>query len=79
MLTVSQWLEQLGLPQYIEVFERNAVDYDLLSELTDQDLEKIGVIALGHRRKLVKAIARAVSRERHRPCVASRATRPSVG
>ena len=47
MHTVRQWLEQLGLPQYAEVFERNAVDLDLLCELTDEDLEKLGVHALG--------------------------------
>jgi hypothetical protein len=47
--TVRQWLEQLGLAQYAEVFERNAVDPELLRELTDDDLEKVGVHALGHR------------------------------
>ncbi len=56
MHTVRQWLEQLGLPQYAELFERNAVDPDLLCELTDEDLEKLGVHALGHRKKLLKAI-----------------------
>jgi class 3 adenylate cyclase len=56
MHTVRQWLAQLGLPQYAEVFERNAVDPDLLRELTDEDLEKLGVHALGHRKKLLKAI-----------------------
>ena len=57
MQTVSQWLDQLGLAQYAEVFERNAVDFDLLCELTDEDLEKVGVLPLGHRKKLLKAIA----------------------
>ena len=57
MHTIRQWLEQLGLPQYAEVFERNAVDLDLLCELKDEDLEKLGVHALGHRKKLLKAIA----------------------
>jgi class 3 adenylate cyclase/tetratricopeptide (TPR) repeat protein len=55
--TVRQWLDQLGLSQYAEVFERNAVDLDVLCELTDEDLEKVGVLALGHRKKLLKAIA----------------------
>ena len=56
MDTVRQWLEQLGLPQYAEVFERNAVDLDMLCELTDEDLEKLDVHALGHRKKVLKAI-----------------------
>ena len=55
MYTVSQWLQQLGLPQYAEAFERNAIEPDQLSELTDEDLEKLGVHALGHRKKLLKA------------------------
>ena len=57
MQTVRQWLEQLGLPQYAEVFERNAVDLDLACELTDEDLEKVGVHPLGHRKRLLKALA----------------------
>jgi len=56
MHTVSEWLQQLGLAQYAESFERNAVDADLLSELTEADLETLGVYALGHRKKLLKAI-----------------------
>jgi class 3 adenylate cyclase/tetratricopeptide (TPR) repeat protein len=56
MHTVRQWLEQLGLPQHAEAFERNALELDLLCELTDADLEKLGVQALGHRKKLLKAI-----------------------
>src|SRR5215467_6383962 len=55
MQSVRQWLEQLGLADYAESFQRNAVDFDLLRELTDHDLEKIGVL-LGHRKKLLKAI-----------------------
>src|SRR5262245_39229658 len=55
-MSVRQWLDQLGLVDYAEVFQRNAVDLDLLRELTDQDLEKIGVHPLGHRKKLLRAI-----------------------
>jgi class 3 adenylate cyclase len=57
MHTVRLWLDQLGLPQYAEAFERNAVGLDLLCELTDEDLDKLGVHPLGHRKKLLKAIA----------------------
>src|SRR6185436_19754208 len=41
---------------YAQLFERNAVDVELLRELTDADLEKLGVNALGHRKKILKAI-----------------------
>src|SRR5215475_12389418 len=56
MQSVRQWLDRLGLRDYAEIFERNAVDFELLRELTDPDLEKIGVHPLGHRKTLLKAI-----------------------
>ena len=46
----------LELQQYEQTFRENAVDGDVLPELTDADLEKLGVL-LGHRKKLLKAIA----------------------
>ncbi|MBX9964480.1 MAG: AAA family ATPase [Burkholderiales bacterium] len=57
MQTVRQWLHEIGLSQYADAFERNAIEPDLLPDLTDDDLEKLGVSALGHRKKLLKAIA----------------------
>jgi class 3 adenylate cyclase/tetratricopeptide (TPR) repeat protein len=56
MQTVKQWLEQLGLPQYTEVFTENDVDLEALRFLTDGDLERLG-ISLGNRKKLLNAIA----------------------
>lgn len=50
MQTVTQWLAQLGLEQYADGFERNAVDTDLLPDLTDADLQALGVHPLGRRR-----------------------------
>ena len=43
MGSVGQWLEELGLGQYTEVFERNAVDLGLLRELTETDLDRLGL------------------------------------
>ena len=51
------WLEQLGMSEYAQRFVENDIDFTILSDLTDQDLEKIGVVSLGHRRKLLRAIA----------------------
>ena len=45
------------MSEYAEPFAENDIDFSLLPELTDQDLEKIGVASLGHRRKILKAIA----------------------
>ena len=55
-MDVVSWLRSLGLEQYEAVFRENAIDVSILPDLTDQDLEKLGVL-LGHRRKLLRAIA----------------------
>ena len=54
---VGEWLRSLGLDQYAEAFAANDVEPDLLDELNDDDLEKLGVASLGHRKRLLKAIA----------------------
>jgi hypothetical protein len=48
MYGVTDWLEKLGLSEYAQRFADNAIDLSVLPDLTDQDLEKIGVL-LGHR------------------------------
>lgn len=53
---VSAWLESLGLDGYREVFQQNAITWDVLPELNDGDLASLGVV-LGHRKKLMRAIA----------------------
>jgi class 3 adenylate cyclase/predicted ATPase len=53
---IADWLEKLGLEQYAWRFNENGIDFGVLPDLTDQDLEKLGVL-LGHRRKLLRAIA----------------------
>ena len=55
-MDVASWLRSLGLDQYEATFRDNAIDESVLPDLTDQDLEKIGVL-LGHRKKILKAIA----------------------
>ena len=54
---IADWLEKLGLSEYAQRFAENDIDFTILSDLTDQDLEKIGIASLGHRRKLLRAIA----------------------
>src|ERR1700730_7147577 len=55
-MDVASWLRSLGLEQYESTFRDNAIDDSVLPDLTDQDLEKLGIL-LGHRRKLLRAIA----------------------
>jgi class 3 adenylate cyclase/predicted ATPase len=56
MQRVADWLNALGLGQYAQRFADNEIDASVLRDLTDQDLEKIGV-SLGHRKKILHAIA----------------------
>jgi predicted ATPase/class 3 adenylate cyclase len=55
--SISDWLEKLGLSEYAQCFVENDIDFTILPDLTDQDLEKIGIVSLGHRRKMLRAIA----------------------
>src|SRR5215831_919361 len=55
MQQIADWLNTLGLGQYAKRFAENYIDAGVLRDLTDQDLEKIG-IPLGHRKKLLRAI-----------------------
>ncbi len=53
---IDQWLERLSLSKYSELFAENEVDLEVLPDLTEQDLKDLA-IPLGHRKKLLKAIA----------------------
>lgn len=54
MTDIRQWLEQRGLGEYAELLVENEVGIEVLPELQEADLEKIG-FALGPRKKLLKA------------------------
>jgi class 3 adenylate cyclase len=56
---IAEWLDKLGMSEYAQRFAENGIDVSVLRYLTDQDLEKIGVL-LGHRRKMLAAIAELV-------------------
>jgi class 3 adenylate cyclase len=53
---IADWLGKLGMSEYADRFAENKIDVSVLRHLTDQDLKDIGV-ALGHRRKILAAIA----------------------
>ena len=55
-MDVGGWLRSLGLGQYEALFRASDIDADILPELTDVDLEKLGV-SLGHRKRLLRAIS----------------------
>src|SRR5436190_13152302 len=54
-MKVDAWLRDLGLQRYESLFAQNAIDTDVLPELTEGDLEKLG-IPLGDRKRILKAI-----------------------
>jgi class 3 adenylate cyclase len=56
MQQIGDWLEKLGMSEYSERFAESRIDFSVLPDLTDQDLEKLGVV-LGDRRKMLRAIA----------------------
>src|SRR5437588_9539231 len=54
---VADWLSGLGLGHYAPAFAANDIDGEVLRELTADDLIGLGVTSIGHRRKLLAAIA----------------------
>jgi class 3 adenylate cyclase/tetratricopeptide (TPR) repeat protein len=61
-MDVGGWLRSLGLGQYQTLFHASDIDADILPELTDVDLEKLGV-SLGHRKRLLRAISALAAAE----------------
>jgi class 3 adenylate cyclase len=57
-MDVAAWLHGLGLEQYTTTFRDNDIDAAVLRQLTSEDLRELGVASVGHRRKLLDAIAR---------------------
>ncbi len=56
-MDVAVWLAGLGLERYEPAFRENAIDSAVLPSLTADDLKDLGVVIVGHRRKLLEAIA----------------------
>jgi len=56
-MNVVVWLRSLGLGKYEAVFRENEIDETVLPSLTEEHLKQLGVTALGHRVKLLDAIA----------------------
>jgi class 3 adenylate cyclase/tetratricopeptide (TPR) repeat protein len=74
MSTIVDWLASIGMSEYAERFHANAVDLSIIGELTEQDLKELE-IPLGHRRKLLRAIAEY----QNPPAAAAAQTAPADG
>ncbi|HZT25713.1 MAG TPA: adenylate/guanylate cyclase domain-containing protein [Pseudolabrys sp.] len=60
---LAEWLGGHGLGQYAQIFAENNIDYSVLPDLNENDLEKLG-ISLGHRKKLLRAIGALTTEQR---------------
>jgi predicted ATPase/class 3 adenylate cyclase len=77
VMDVSDWLRSRGFARYEAAFLANAIDSDVLPELTEDDLEKLG-IPLGDRKRIIRAI-RATFADSHEAPVANESARRSHG
>src|SRR6476659_9257016 len=75
MQQIADWLEKLGMSEYAERFAESDIDTSVLRDLTDQDLKELGV-SLGHRRKMLAAIAELASAVPASPQPASTEPKP---
>ena len=56
-MDIGAWLLGLGLDRYVSAFRDNDIDADILQRLTADDLRDLGIVSIGHRRRLLDAIA----------------------
>ena len=64
-IEIHQWLEELGLGKYLDVFAENEIDLAAARHLSDDDLKELG-LALGPRRKFAAAIGNLTSADANR-------------
>ena len=57
VIDIGKWLKGIGLDKYDDLFREHDIDGEVLLTLTADDLKEIGVATVGHRRKLLNAIA----------------------
>ena len=54
---LTSWLQSLGLEEHAPAFVAQGVEFELLPQIGDADLKELGVTLLGHRKRLLLAIA----------------------
>jgi len=77
-MDIEKWLHSLDLQQYAATFRANGIDAEVLPELTEADLEKLGVV-LGHRKRLLKAIAASKTPDGPQAVLGARVLLPGDG
>ncbi len=71
---IARWLEGLDLSQYAEAFAENDIDTDVLTDLDEADLEKLG-LSMGHRKRLLRAIGELAPEAKSQPPSSAEAER----
>ena len=72
MPSVGEWLASLGLSEYADRFAEHRIDFSILQDLTDKDLkEELGIVLLGDRRRLLRAIAELAGTASAKPQLAA--------
>ena len=78
-MDVRGWLRRIGLEQYEAAFRENEIDDTVLPSLTAEDLKDLGVGSVGHRRKLLEAIAALrAEASAHDPLVTDKAAKDTA-
>ena len=80
-MDIAAWLRGLGLAQYEPAFRENAIDSTVLRNLTAEDLKDLGVVLVGHRRRLlddIEALGAVEVKGIAAPVQASQVLRPNV-
>src|ERR1700750_77804 len=78
IMDIVVWLRSLGLGKYEAVFRENEIDETVLPSLTEEHLKQLGVTALGHRLKLLDAIAALRNHASGSPSSVDAATASSI-
>ena len=78
--SISEWLSDLELDQYVASFEENDITTEDLGDLTNDDLKELGIGSMGHRKKILRKAAEqdasGPSAEAGQPEVAQSASKP---
>ena len=77
-MDIGDWLRSLGLERYEAAFRENEIDETVLPSLTHETLKELGVTAVGHRLKLLDAIAGLRRDGATKPPAADEATTPAA-
>jgi len=57
MRTLKEWLDSINMGQYLENFTNQSfVTPRQILEITEDELKELGVLAVGHRKKILKSV-----------------------